>query len=120
MTPYLVETLVTCCILLSLGMVLIFAFAIGILLKLHKIMKHVSRLADLFNFEARWLAPLFLGKKFVLNWLRKKYNNRKISQLAEELTNDEDSEDSCSNRLIFGVKLAAIALCAWLFIRKKD
>lgn len=120
MTPYLIEALVACCILLSLGMVLIFAFALGLLLKLHKITKHIHRITALFQFEARWLPPLFIGKKWILNWLRKKYKQRPFSQLAEELTNDEDSEDTRSSRLFCGVKLAAIALCAWLLIRKKD
>ncbi|AAC68411.1 hypothetical protein FTN76_01140 [Chlamydia trachomatis] len=120
MTPYLIEALVACCILLSLGMVLIFAFTICLLLKLHKIMKLVSRISSLFNFEARWLAPLLIGKKFILNWLRKKYADRKMSQLADELEDNEDSENSCSSRLLCGAKLAAIALCAWLLIRKKD
>lgn len=63
MTPYLIEALVACCILLSLGMVLIFAFALGLLLKLHKITKHIHRITSLFQFEARWLPPLFIGKK---------------------------------------------------------
>lgn len=58
-------------------------------------------------------------EKWILNWLRKKYKQRHFSQLAEELTNDEDSEDTRSSRLFCGVKLAAIALCAWLLIRKK-
>lgn len=120
MTPYLIEALVACCILFSLGMVLIFAFTICLLLKLHKIMKLVSRISSLFNFEARWLAPLLIGKKFILNWLRKKYADRKMSQLADELEDNEDSENSCSSRLLCGAKLAAIALCAWLLIRKKD
>ena len=100
---------------------MIFALTIGLLLKINKILKFVHRVSTLFNFEIRLLAPLLLSKKFILKWLKKKYNNRKISQLAEELTSEEEnSEPSSSDRLIRGAKFAAIALCTWLLIRRKD
>lgn len=113
MNSYLIGALVSCCVLLSSGMIVIFIMAIFCLHNVNKILKKVNRLTTLLNFEAKVLAPLFLGKKLFFQWWKKK--------CAPVHESEEEEEQSGWIRSLFqGAKWTAAALLLWSAFRNKD
>ncbi|WP_348663747.1 hypothetical protein [Chlamydia vaughanii] len=117
MNIYLTGALIVCCILLSTCMVTVFVLVISLLHKLNKIIKNVSRITTILNFESKILAPLLFGKKLVSLWLRKK--NKRLPKDIEDFL-DEERGSSWMKKIFRGAKWVAAALLVWGIFRNKD
>ncbi|BAE81571.1 conserved hypothetical protein [Chlamydia felis Fe/C-56] len=117
MNIYLTGAIIVCCVLLSTCMVTMFILTISLLYRLNKIVKNIRRITTILNFEAKILAPLFLGKKLIFSWLRKK--NKQFPKEIEDLL-CEGSKSNWMGKICRGAKWAAAALLVWCVLRKKD
>ncbi|WP_201456686.1 hypothetical protein [Chlamydia sp. 17-3921] len=119
MNNYLTGALVSCCVLLSIGMVVIFSMTICFLYRVNKVLKKVNRVTTLLNFETKFLAPLMFAKRLLLKWLRKKHKHTHFMQKMDDLF-DDDETHSWTHSLFQGVKWTAAVLLIWSAFRNKD
>ncbi|MEF9496600.1 MULTISPECIES: hypothetical protein [Chlamydia] len=117
MNTYLTGAIIVCCVLLSTCMVTMFVLTISLLHRLNKIVKNVSKITTILNFEAKILAPLLLGKKLIFGWLRKR--NKRLPKDIEDFL-CEESKSSWIGKICRGAKWTAAALLVWCVFRKKD
>lgn len=117
-----IGSLFFCCVLLSICMVATLFLAISVLCKLNKILKNIGRLTTILNFEAKILAPLLLGKKFLVSWLRKRKKNQNLDKDIEDIFCCE--EDKNEMHWILGLlsktKWVLAAACVWCMFRNRD
>ncbi|EGK68984.1 hypothetical protein ABCH17_03850 [Chlamydia abortus] len=117
MNTYLTGAIIFCCILLSTCMVTVFVLTISLLHRLNKIVKNISKITTILNFEAKILAPLLLGKKLIFGWLRKR--NKHLPKDIEDFI-CEGSKSNWMGKICKGAKWAAVAMLVWCIFRKKD
>ncbi len=98
-------------------MVTVFVLTISLLHRMNKIVKNISKITTILNFEAKILAPLLLGKKLIFGWLRKR--NKHLPKDIEDFI-CEGSKSNWMRKICKGAKWAAVAMLVWSIFRKKD